>query len=97
MAKIENPESLFLFPTNGKGKLTDFSTNSTDGVEDKDHAKGLLKENIRKLVVQQDLLYARNRYSVLVIFQAMDAAGKDGTIKHGANGNYQLWHYPFGG
>ena len=41
---------------------------------------------MRKLAEQQDKLYAQNIYSVLLIFQAMDAAGKDGTIKHVMSG-----------
>ena len=81
-----HPESLFKFPTNGKGSIDKFSTQSTDGVDDKEHAKDLLEENIKTLVEQQDLLYASNRNSVLIIFQAMDAAGKDGTIKHVMSG-----------
>ena len=46
----------------------------------------LLAEHIAQLSSQQQLLYASNRYSVLLIFQAMDAAGKDGAIKHVMSG-----------
>ncbi|SDB85286.1 polyphosphate kinase 2 family protein [Williamwhitmania taraxaci] len=81
-----NPELLFKFPTNGKGSLKNFSTNGTDGVEDKDHAKNLLEENLNTMIEHEDLLYASDRNSVLIIFQAMDAAGKDGTIKHVMSG-----------
>ena len=81
-----HPESLFKFPTNGKGSLSKFSTQGTDGVDDKDQAIDKLEENIKTLVDQQDLLYASSRNSVLIIFQAMDAAGKDGTIKHVMSG-----------
>ena len=42
--------------------------------------------NIRELSNAQGLLYASDTYSVLVVFQAMDAAGKDGTIKHVMSG-----------
>lgn len=45
-------------------------------------AAKLLKESIRELAAQQDVLYAQDRYALLVVLQAMDAAGKDGTIKH---------------
>ena len=48
----------------------------------KEEALGLLKNGVEKLSAQQDMLYAQDRWSVLCIFQAMDAAGKDGTIKH---------------
>src|SRR5271156_1251754 len=46
----------------------------------------LLEEHVRKLSAMQDLLYADNRYAVLLIFQAMDAAGKDSAIKHVMSG-----------
>ena len=48
--------------------------------------KEQLVQNIEKLSELQSMLYAQDRYSVLVIFQAMDAAGKDGTIKHVMSG-----------
>lgn len=44
--------------------------------------KALLAEHIERLSAQQELLYASNRHALLVIFQAMDAAGKDGAIRH---------------
>ncbi|WP_208460994.1 polyphosphate kinase 2 family protein [Paraburkholderia mimosarum] len=46
----------------------------------------MLDEHIRQLSEQQSLLYADDRYAVLFIFQAMDAAGKDGVIKHVMSG-----------
>ncbi len=46
----------------------------------------LLNEHIAKLSAQQNLLYATNRYALLLIFQAMDAAGKDSAIKHVMSG-----------
>ncbi len=52
----------------------------------KSNAKGKLKEGIEALATYQDLLYAQNSYAVLIIFQAMDAAGKDSTIKHVMSG-----------
>src|SRR5665213_3230943 len=52
----------------------------------KDQYEKLLKEHIEQLSSQQELLYASNRYAVLLIFQAMDAAGKDGSIKHVMSG-----------
>lgn len=52
----------------------------------KSKAKGKLKEGIEALATYQDLLYAQNSYSLLIIFQAMDAAGKDSTIKHVMSG-----------
>ena len=51
-----------------------------------EHYKELLAGHIKELSAHQDLLYAHNRYSLLLIFQAMDAAGKDGAIKHVMSG-----------
>jgi PPK2 family polyphosphate:nucleotide phosphotransferase len=52
----------------------------------KDDYKDILAEHIKDLRASQNLLYADNRYSLLLIFQAMDAAGKDGAIKHVMSG-----------
>lgn len=52
----------------------------------RDRAEEMLRENLQELAAAQDLLYADDRFSVLLIFQAMDAAGKDGTIKHVMSG-----------
>jgi PPK2 family polyphosphate:nucleotide phosphotransferase len=52
----------------------------------KEHYKEILAEHIEKLKERQNLLYANNRYALLLIFQAMDAAGKDGAIKHVMSG-----------
>jgi PPK2 family polyphosphate:nucleotide phosphotransferase len=52
----------------------------------KEHYHKLLGEHIAQLSAQQQLLYASNRYAALLIFQAMDAAGKDGAIKHVMSG-----------
>lgn len=56
------------------------------GSEEKPRAKEMLAESIRVLSDLQDRLYAQDRWSLLVIFQAMDAAGKDGAIKHVMSG-----------
>ncbi|MFN8104746.1 MAG: polyphosphate kinase 2 family protein [Acidimicrobiia bacterium] len=50
--------------------------------ERKEAARGDLGSFVEELSVLQELLYASSRYAILVVFQAMDAAGKDGTIKH---------------
>ena len=52
----------------------------------KDQYKVILEGHIEKLSAQQQLLYADNRHAVLLIFQAMDAAGKDGAIRHVMSG-----------
>jgi PPK2 family polyphosphate:nucleotide phosphotransferase len=53
---------------------------------DQARAKTLLVNGVKKLAKEQALLYAQDTYSVLLIFQAMDAAGKDGAIKHVLSG-----------
>jgi PPK2 family polyphosphate:nucleotide phosphotransferase len=52
----------------------------------KERAQQILEENLKDLADAQELLYADDRYSLLIILQAMDAAGKDGTIKHVMSG-----------
>jgi polyphosphate kinase 2 (PPK2 family) len=54
--------------------------------ERKAYAEKMLHDNVKELSEAQDLLYADDRYSLLLVFQAMDAAGKDGTIKHVLSG-----------
>jgi len=56
------------------------------GSEDKPRAKEALAMGIEALAALQDMLYAQDRWGVLLIFQAMDAAGKDGAIKHVMSG-----------
>lgn len=70
--------------TTGKGfRLKDFDPGDTVGIDlEKDHAAELLQQGVERLAELQDMLYAQDRWSVLCIFQAMDAAGKDGAIKH---------------
>ncbi len=75
--------------TNGsKFRLKDVNPGDTGGLQSefKDEAKALLARGIELLTVEQARLYAQDRWSVLLIFQAMDAAGKDGTIKHVTTG-----------
>ncbi len=67
---------------NKKIKLKDFSTKYQGKTLNKEDATKLLEMGRAHLAEIQDKLYAHNRYSVLIIFQAMDAAGKDGAVKH---------------
>ena len=53
---------------------------------DKERARGVLQEGVRQLAELQEMLYAQDRWAVLLIFQAMDAAGKDSAIKHVMSG-----------
>jgi PPK2 family polyphosphate:nucleotide phosphotransferase len=64
----------------------DFDPDYTGDFKDKVEAEGLLRSNIELLMEQQDILYANASQSLLLIFQAMDAAGKDSTIKHVMSG-----------
>jgi PPK2 family polyphosphate:nucleotide phosphotransferase len=74
--------------TKGKGfRLKNFDPGDTCGLlVDKGEAAELLKRSTEWLAEEQDMLYAQDRWSLLLIFQAMDAAGKDGTIKHVMSG-----------
>jgi len=84
MSKID-PEKFRVRP----GKKLDLSkcpTKVKPAYRSSDEYESLLAEHVRKLSEQQVLLYASDRYSLLLIFQAMDAAGKDSVIKHVMSG-----------
>ena len=70
--------------TKGKDfRLKDFDPGDTLGLKmDKEEAAQLLQRGSEWLALEQDILYAQDSWSLLLVFQAMDAAGKDGTIKH---------------
>ena len=68
-----------------KHLVSDFDSSFTGDLSKQD-AKEQLAKDIEKLSKLQSMLYAQDRYSILIIFQAMDAAGKDGTIKHVMSG-----------
>src|SRR3974390_2092801 len=74
--------------TSGKGlQLKDFDPGDTRGLTmDKGEAAELLQRSTQWLAEEQDMLYAQDRWSLLLVFQAMDAAGKDSTIKHVMSG-----------
>jgi PPK2 family polyphosphate:nucleotide phosphotransferase len=74
--------------TKGKGfRLKDFDPGNTCGLKlGKGQAAELLKRGTEWLAEEQDVLYAQDRWSLLLVFQAMDAAGKDSTIKHVMSG-----------
>jgi len=78
------------FRVTGKDKfrLKDFDPDDTGdlGDEDKPRAKEMLQAGMQALTDLQDKLYAQDRWSLLLVFQAMDAAGKDGAIKHVMSG-----------
>jgi PPK2 family polyphosphate:nucleotide phosphotransferase len=75
--------------TRGKGfRLKDIDPGDTAHLksEDKAEAKEMLARGVDWLKEEQDKLYAQDHWAVLLVFQAMDAAGKDGTIKHVTSG-----------
>lgn len=72
----------------GKFRLKDIDPDDTANLtsEQKPQAKVALQTGVAALTELQDMLYAQDRWGVLLIFQAMDAAGKDGAIKHVMSG-----------
>jgi PPK2 family polyphosphate:nucleotide phosphotransferase len=85
---------LFRVPPGQKVRLKDYDPGwaQTDEIEElgkdalKERARQILDQNLADLSGAQELLYADDRYAVLIVLQAMDAAGKDGTIKHVMSG-----------
>ena len=72
----------YLVKPGKKIKLKDFKTYYTGNTINKEESVTLLQEGVEELAITQDKLYAHNQYSILIILQAMDAAGKDGAVKH---------------
>ena len=78
-------EKLIVKP-GSKIKLKDYDTQYTGKYNKKKEAIKKLEKDILQLEQYQDVLYAQDTYALLILFQAMDAAGKDGTIKHVMSG-----------
>ena len=76
----------FCISNGEKFRLKDYNPADTNGVKDKQHAQGTLESGVELLSHMQEKLYAQDRWSLLLVFQAMDAAGKDGAIKHVMSG-----------
>ena len=76
----------FLVAPKSKINLSKFPTDYSGDFKSKKEAVKILKKNIERMTELQAKLYAQDKYSLLIIFQAMDAAGKDGTIKHVMSG-----------
>jgi PPK2 family polyphosphate:nucleotide phosphotransferase len=73
--------------TRGRGfRLSRIKPDDSRGVKSKEQAQEFLQQGIALLAEEQDKLYAQDQWGVLLIFQAMDAAGKDGAIKHVMSG-----------
>ena len=69
-----------------KFRLKDHDPADSNGLDSKEKAEKLLAKGVGRLAALQDKLYAQDKWAVLLIFQAMDAAGKDGAIKHVMSG-----------
>ena len=69
-----------------KVELNQWPTRAKPGFSSKAQYQDILAEHIQELSAQQSRLYASNRYALLLIFQGMDTAGKDGVIKHVMSG-----------
>ncbi|HEX3355102.1 MAG TPA: polyphosphate kinase 2 family protein [Terriglobales bacterium] len=69
-----------------KFRLKDYDPGDTAKLHSQEHAEELLAKGVARMAELQDKLYAQNRWGLLIIFQAMDAAGKDGAIKHVMSG-----------
>jgi PPK2 family polyphosphate:nucleotide phosphotransferase len=78
-------------------RLKNFGPEDTRGLHSKKDADELLQQSVVRLQELQDRLYAQGQWAVLLIFQAMDAAGKDGVIKHVMSGvnpqGCQVWSF----
>jgi PPK2 family polyphosphate:nucleotide phosphotransferase len=69
-----------------KFRLKDHDPADTGKLHSQEHAEELLAKGVAKMAELQDKLYAQDRWGLLLMFQAMDAAGKDGAIKHVMSG-----------
>ncbi|HKQ99750.1 MAG TPA: polyphosphate kinase 2 family protein [Pyrinomonadaceae bacterium] len=75
-----------IVPPGKRISLKDYDPDYTGEFENKEQAEVKLQEGVLRLAEFQDVLYAQNTYALLIIFQAMDASGKDSTIKHVMSG-----------
>ena len=78
---FEASPSPYLAPFDGSFKVAEATTKPPENAPDKKQAKKQLRLIVDELYELQKILYAHDRYAILCIFQAMDAAGKDGTIR----------------
>lgn len=86
MATLEKLARRFRVTHGGKFRLKDFDPADTDGVSSAEDAHELLEVGLNRLRELQDKLYAEQKWAVLLVLQAMDAAGKDSLIKHVISG-----------
>ena len=86
MSKLHRISKSFRVEDGRKFRLKDFDPGDTGGFKSQDHAKKLLEAGVDTLSEMQQKLYAQDCWALLLIFQAMDAAGKDSTIRHVMSG-----------
>src|SRR5215470_6038643 len=87
LERLENYVKPFRVTSGKRFTLKDFNPADTCGLQlDKSEAAELLNRGTDWLAQEQEMLYAQDRWSLLLVFQAMDAAGKDSTIKHVMSG-----------
>ena len=84
--KAEKLAHKFCVEDGKKFRLKDFDPADTGKWQSKEHAAKALQDGVERTADLQDRLYAQDRWALLLIFQAMDAAGKDGAIKHVMSG-----------
>jgi PPK2 family polyphosphate:nucleotide phosphotransferase len=82
MKKSASLSATYRIAEGGKFRMSDVEPGDTAGIKSKSDARELLTTSAAALAELQEKLYAQDKWAVLLIFQAMDAAGKDGTIKH---------------
>jgi len=94
MAKLNKDlRKRFLVEPGRRVKLKQFDPDDTAGISPKARYDAILQRDIQRLFEQQSLLWASRKYAVLVVLQGLDAAGKDGTIRHVMTGlNPQACH-----
>ena len=76
----------FRVPEGENIKLKNWPTRASPYFESKEDYQGILEKHVHELSDLQQLMFAQNRYALLLIFQGMDAAGKDGAIRHVMSG-----------
>jgi PPK2 family polyphosphate:nucleotide phosphotransferase len=82
MAKLDNLVKNFMVKPGSQISLKDYSSGHTGDFVNKAEATEMLQQGIQLLAEYQNKLYAQDTYALLIILQAIDAAGKDGVIKH---------------
>src|SRR5271169_3338233 len=80
------PARDFCIAPGSRVRLKDFKTDLTPGYRSREEAEKPLQKGLERLLELQRILYAQHQWAILVVFQAMDAAGKDSTISHVMSG-----------